>query len=54
MSFGLHADGRMLPSFDYETRPMFDEQPAELSGARADLSRAPRPERWVPEWLATT
>src|SRR4051812_41948338 len=38
-SFGLQGDGRIVPSFDYETRPMFDEQPAELSEARADISR---------------
>lgn len=52
MSFGLYADGRIVPRFDYETRPMFDEQSAELSGAKADLLRAPRPDRWVPAWLA--
>lgn len=54
MRFVLYADGRILPSFDYETRPMFGEQPADLAEARADLVRAPRPARWVPAWLATS
>lgn len=54
MSFALYADGRILPSFDYETRPTVGKQPADLSEARADLLRAPRPERWVPAWLATS
>jgi hypothetical protein len=52
MFFGLHADGSILPGFDYEARATIGETPAELSGARADLIRAPRPERWVPAWLA--
>jgi hypothetical protein len=53
MSFGLYADGRVLPyGFDYETRPTFAEKPVDLTEARADLARAPRPERWVPSWLA--
>lgn len=52
MVFRLSADGRILPSFDDETRPTFAEQPADLAEARADLIRAPRPARWVPAWLA--
>lgn len=52
-AFTLDARGCMLPSFDYETRPQIDEAPADLGEAIADLERAPRPERWVPVWLAT-
>lgn len=52
MAFGLYADGRIMPSFDYETRPTINEMPADLKEARADLARAPRPARWVPAWLA--
>jgi hypothetical protein len=52
MLFWLSADGRILPSFDYETRPTFGEQPADLVEAMADLVCAPRPARWVPAWLA--
>jgi hypothetical protein len=52
MSFAMNGSGRVLPRFDYETRPSFDEAPADLSEAKADLLRAPRPERWVPVWLA--
>jgi hypothetical protein len=54
MAFGLYASGRVMPQFDYEARPTIDDAPAELSEARADLARAPRPERWVPEWLAAS
>ena len=53
MSFRLYGDGRILPSFDYETRPTFDDVVADLSQARIDLFRAPRPARWVPPWLST-
>lgn len=52
MKFGLYADGRVMPSFDYDVRPTIDGEPAKLSEAQADLARAPRPERWVPKWLA--
>lgn len=52
MNFGLHADGRVMPNFAYDVRPTIDGEPALLSEARADLARAPRPERWVPKWLA--
>ena len=52
MAFGLYADGRIMPRFDYETRPTINEMPADLSEAKADLARAPRPPRWVPAWLA--
>ncbi|HLG82827.1 MAG TPA: hypothetical protein VKY22_17580 [Bradyrhizobium sp.] len=51
MAFGLYADGRIMPRFDYDTRPMIDGKPADLAQARADLRRAPRPARWVPAWL---
>ena len=54
MTFGLHADGRVMPRFDYDARPTIDDAPAELSEARADLARAPRPERWVPGWLVAS
>jgi hypothetical protein len=54
MSLTLAADGRILPCFDYETRPVIGESVAELAEARADLARAPRPEQWVPSWLATS
>lgn len=52
MGFGLYADGRVMPSFAYDVRPAIDGEPALLSEAKADLARAPRPERWVPKWLA--
>jgi hypothetical protein len=52
MAFGLSADGRIMPRFDYETRPTINDMPADLDQARADLARAPRPPRWVPAWLA--
>jgi hypothetical protein len=54
MAFALYANGRIVPRFDYEDRPMINDAPAELSEARADLARAPRPERWVPAWLASS
>lgn len=52
MKFGLYADGRVMPNFEYDVRPSIDGEPAKLSEAQADLARAPRPERWVPKWLA--
>ena len=54
MSFGLYADGRIMPRFDYEARPTIGDAPADLSQARADLARAPRPARWVPAWLTVS
>ena len=51
MALRLGASGCILPSFDYDTRPTFNDVPAEISEAKADLLRAPRPERWVPVWL---
>ena len=51
MSFAMNAIGRILPRFDYETRPTIDDGPSILREAKADLLRAPRPERWVPVWL---
>ncbi|WP_407112120.1 hypothetical protein [Bradyrhizobium sp. LMG 9283] len=54
MNFGLHADGRIMPSFEYDLRPTIEGEPALLSEAKADLARAPRPERWVPKWLAAS
>jgi hypothetical protein len=53
IAFDLYADGRIMPRFDYDARPMIGEAPADLAEARADLARAPRPERWVPTWLAS-
>jgi hypothetical protein len=52
MRFGLYADGRVMPQFDYDSRPTIAGAPAALSEAKADLVRAPRPARWVPAWLA--
>lgn len=54
MAFGLCADGRVLPRFDYDARPMIGDALADPAEARADLARAPRPERWVPTWLSET
>ncbi|MCP3389633.1 hypothetical protein NLM27_12695 [Bradyrhizobium sp. CCGB12] len=54
MQFGLHADGRIMPNFEYDLRPTIGGEPALLSEAKADLARAPRPERWVPKWLAAS
>jgi hypothetical protein len=54
MKFGLYADGRVMPNFEYDVRPSIDGEPAKLSEAQADLARAPRPERWVPKWLAAS
>ncbi len=51
MNFALYGDGRIMPQFDYDTRPTIDGEPASLSEAKADLARAPRPQRWVPKWL---
>jgi hypothetical protein len=51
MTFNLSGDGRILPSFDYDARPMIGEVPADVVHARADLARAPRPARWGPGWL---
>ena len=51
MNFGLHADGRIMPNFEYDVRPTIDGELALLSEAQADLARAPRPERWVPKWI---
>lgn len=44
----LFGDGRILPRFDYQARPTIGGAPAPLGEARADLARAPRPDRWVP------
>ena len=51
MSFVMNGHGRILPRFDYDTRPKFNDVPGDLAEAKADLLRAPRPERWVPVWL---
>lgn len=51
MNFALYGDGRIMPHFDYDVRPTIDGEPANLTEAKADLARAPRPERWVPKWL---
>lgn len=47
----LSAKGQMLPRFEYQSRPTIAGVPASLDEARANLARAPRPERWVPDWL---
>ena len=52
MAFALYADGRIMPRFDYDARPVINGSPADLAQAKADLRRAPRPARWVPAWLA--
>jgi hypothetical protein len=52
MTFALYANGRIMPRFDYDTRPTINDMPADLAEAKADLRRAPRPARWVPDWLA--
>ena len=52
MHFDLNADGTILPRFDYRTRPVIDGSPAPVEQGRADLARAPRPERWIPSWLS--
>ena len=54
MSFAMSENGRIPPRFDYEARPMIGDAPADLAEARSDLRRAPRPQRWVPAWLATS
>jgi hypothetical protein len=54
MTFNLGAAGNILPSFNYETRPTFDDVPAALAEARADFKRAPRSARWTPAWLANS
>nr|WP_247309969.1 MULTISPECIES: hypothetical protein [unclassified Bradyrhizobium] len=54
MKFGLYVDGRVMPNFEYDVRPIIGGEPAQLSEAKADLARAPRPERWVPKWLAAS
>ncbi len=48
----LDAKGCILPRFDYQTRPTVDGAPVPVEEARSDLSQAPRPARWVPDWLA--
>jgi hypothetical protein len=52
MQLNLTADGRITATCDYERRPTIDEVPVDVTEARTDLLRAPRPERWVPAWLA--
>ena len=37
MKFGLYADGRVMPNFEYDVRPTIDGEPAQLSEAKADL-----------------
>ena len=48
----LDAQGRILPRFDYQVRPTIGGDPASVAEARSDLSRAPRPARWIADWLA--
>lgn len=52
LHFTLNAAGTILPSFDYQTRPVIDGAPAPVEQGRADLTRAPRPGRWIPSWLS--
>jgi hypothetical protein len=51
MAFRMNAEGRILPSFDYDGRPTFGGVPALTAAARADLARFPRTLRWVPDWI---
>lgn len=51
MSFGLYADGRVWPAFNYQDRPPAASEAEGIAQGRADLARAPRPARWVPGWL---
>lgn len=48
----LFGDGRILPRFDCQARPVIEGAPAPLDAALADLAGAPRPVRGVPVWLA--
>ena len=51
VEFALDPEGCILPRFDYQGRPAIGGVPAPVEEARADLRRAPRPARWVPDWL---
>ena len=51
VEFALDREGYILPRFDYQGRPAIRGAPAPIEEARADLRRAPRPARWVPDWL---
>lgn len=53
MKFTLDAQGRISPRFDYMGRPDIDGQPVAAQQARKDLARAPRPSRWVPDWMTS-
>jgi len=48
----LDAQGRILPRFDYQSRPSLGGAPVSVSEAQTDLARAPRPQPWIPDWLA--
>lgn len=48
----LDAQGHILPRFEYQVRPVIGGAPAPVAEARSDLSRAPRPARWIPDWLS--
>ncbi|MGY3393222.1 hypothetical protein ACVWW6_005813 [Bradyrhizobium sp. USDA 3311] len=41
-----------MTNFEHDVRPTIGGEPAKLAEAQADLAGAPRPERWVPKWLA--
>lgn len=51
VELALDGEGRILPHFDYQGRPVIGGVPAPVEEARADLRRAPRPARWLPDWL---
>lgn len=51
VEFALDREGCILPRFDYQGHPAIGGVPAPIEEARADLRRAPRPARWVPDWL---
>lgn len=47
------ANGAILPSFDFMSRPDFDGQPVDHGQFEADLERAPRPAQRIPDWVAS-
>lgn len=51
VEFALDREGCILPRFDYHGHPAIGGVPAPIEEARADLRRASRPARWVPDWL---
>lgn len=51
VELALDGEDRILPHFDYQGRLVIGGVPAPVEEARADLRRAPRPARWLPDWL---